>query len=87
MYHNTDIYVAGGFFVAYQDNSPFAHKYPELYDHYKRKQDIDIWIKATSDLEKYIDVSRINELNIIYSYYRDTSSERFDFECSTIHMK
>lgn len=42
--YNSELFIAGGVFSEYCDNSPFAHRYPQLYDHFKTKQDIDIWI-------------------------------------------
>ena len=46
MFKLSDFYAAGGFFTSYQINSPFAHLYPELFQFFSERQDIDIFIKA-----------------------------------------
>jgi hypothetical protein len=78
--------VAGGHFVEYQNNSPFAHKYPELYEHFNSKQDIDVWIKSPSP-SAYNSIVKYNNVNIIYAWFDSLPTERFDFECTKVYQK
>ena len=83
------IVLAGGYFTQYVDSSPIAHAFPQLYDYFKRKQDIDIWITLESELFfklGYHLSKRIGMLNII-STACPTPVDLFDFECCKIWRK
>jgi hypothetical protein len=76
------IVLAGGYFTQYVDSSPIAHAFPQLYDYFKKKQDIDIWITLESEQDYHLS-KRIGILNIITTVC-NTPADLFDFECCKI---
>ncbi len=81
----SNIVFAGGMFTSYIDNSPFAHHFPELFDHYKKKHDIDVWVKSEEkDKENYFESTHFGCLNIIELNYDQFPCGLFDFDCCKV---
>lgn len=87
----SDIYLAGGMYSEYCESSPFAHHYPRLFNHFKDKQDIDIWIRRSTDYNDYeydcrslhSSQYRIKNYNFIQIPFI-LPVDYFDFECAKI---